>query len=372
MSWLSLPGGKTPSAQVLWNHRFAIVKNRFATPISTISTTACGNSSESHTSSTMLLLLLHSERITTVTQPTQNNTQQAQNSAAGAQPRDAKLYWLGDLLTPLIADNDAAIAAVQTGQPRGPQTGITALDKGLGGSLAPGLHILQASPGAGKTAMALQVASDCLHPALYVSAEMPTLELFKRLIARQSKTFLGKLNGQIASPNLENLAQQTIQKLPHLAIMDAMAGLASVDLIRQTAEAMRAAAKAKTVLIVLDSLHVWARGLLRGSGSDYEIISEGTRCATELAALLNAPILAICHRNREGNKSGGGLHSAKGTGDLEYEAWTVLDLHRNMNDREDSNGEVDVNAHFCKNRSKGLTGAVGLKFSGRLQSFRDV
>ena len=307
-----------------------------------------------------------------MTQQTQNNTQHSSNSAAGAQPRDAKLYWLGDLLAPLIAENDAAIEALKSGQPRGPQTGINALDKALGGSLAPGLHILQASPGAGKTAMGLQIGSDCKHPALYVSAEMPTLELFKRLIARQTSTFLGNLNGQLASRNLEDLARQTIQKLPNLAIMDATAGMASVDLIRQTTEAMRAAASANTVLIVLDSLHVWARGLLRGMGSDYEIISEGTRSATELAALLNAPILAICHRNREGNKSGGGLHAAKGTGDLEYEAWTVLDLHRNMEEREDSNGEVIVKAHFCKNRSRGLTVAVELKFSGRLQSFRDA
>jgi replicative DNA helicase len=299
-------------------------------------------------------------------------TQQAQNSAAGAQPRDAQLYWLGDLLPDLIADNEAAIDALKTGQPRGPQTGIATLDKALGGYLAPGLHLLQASPGAGKTAMALQIASDCKHPALYVSAEMPTLELFKRLIARQTSTFLGKLNGQIASHNLEDLARQTIGKLPHLAIMDAMAGMASVDLIRQTAEAICAATTGKSILIVLDSLHVWARGLLRGLGSDYEIISEGTRCATELAALLNAPILAICHRNREGNKSGGGLHTAKGSGDLEYEAWTVLDLHRKMEDREDSNGEVEVKAHYCKNRSRGLMVAVELKFSGRLQSFRDA
>jgi replicative DNA helicase len=224
----------------------------------------------------MLLLLLHSERITTVTQQAQNNTQQAQNSAAGAQPRDAQVYCLGDLLQPLIADNDAAIAAMQTGQPRGPQTGIPALDKGLGGFLAPGLHILQASPGAGKTTMALQIASDCQHPALYISAEMPTLESFKRLIARQTSTFLGNLNGQIASRNLEDLAHLTIGKLPHLAIMDATAGMAGVDLIRQAAEAICAAANAKAVLIVLDSLHVWARGLLRGMGSDYEIISEGT------------------------------------------------------------------------------------------------
>ena len=72
-----------------------------------------------------------------------NDTASAEQRSRGA-TRDAQLYWLADLLPPLIADNDAAIAAVQTGQPRGPQTGIPALDKSLGGYLAPGLHLLQA------------------------------------------------------------------------------------------------------------------------------------------------------------------------------------------------------------------------------------
>jgi replicative DNA helicase len=107
---------------------------------------------------------------------------------------------------------------------------------------------------------------------------------------------------------------------------------------------------------------------------EFEIVSEGTRRATELAAAIQSPVLAICHRNREGNKSktGAGLHAARGSGDLEYEAWTVLDLHRDMEQREDASGEVEVMMRLYKNRSNGLTPIIRTKFCGRLQSFRGV
>jgi replicative DNA helicase len=234
--------------------------------------------------------------------------------SAGAQPRKAKLHMLDEMVSALVADNDAALDAIKTGHPRGPQTGIEALDKALGGFLETGLHILQATPGAGKTALALQIASDCGFPALYVSAEMPVLELFRRLIARQTDTFLGKLKGELSSEDVERLALLAVENLKHMAIMDATAGAAESDFIRLTVETMKAAHQAKTVLVILDSLHVWARALNRGVSGEFEIISEGTRQATELAAVLDSPILAICHRNREGNKSktGAGLHSARG------------------------------------------------------------
>ena len=96
-----------------------------------------------------------------MTQQSHTNTQQGKNSAAGANPRDAQLYWLGDLLPALIADNDAALDALRTGQPRGPCTGIAPLDEALGGFFEAGLHTIQANAGAGKTALALQIASDC-------------------------------------------------------------------------------------------------------------------------------------------------------------------------------------------------------------------
>ena len=203
---------------------------------------------------------------------------------------------------------------------------------------------------------------------------MPTLELFRRLIARQTSTFLSRLKGELSSSDIERLALATVEKLGHLAVMDASAGLANVDLIRQTVEAMKETFQAKTVLVILDSLHVWARALLRGMSGEFEIVSEGTRRATELATVIDAPILATCHRNREGNKNktGAGLHSARGSGDIEYEAWTVLDLHRDMDQREDAKGEVDVLMRFYKNRSNGMTEPIETRFCGRLQSFRGV
>jgi replicative DNA helicase len=293
---------------------------------------------------------------------------------AGAQPRQAKLYMLDEMVASLVADNDATIKALKTGHPRGPQTGIEPLDKALGGFLETGLHILQATPGAGKTALALQVASDCGFPALYVSAEMPVLELFRRLIARQTNTFLGKLKGDLSSMDIERLALLAIERLKHMAIMDATTGPAEPDYIRLTVEAMKSTYQAKTVLVLLDSLHVWARALLRDKSGEFEIVSEGTRQATELAAIVESPIFAICHRNREGNKSktGAGLHSARGSGDIEYEAWTVLDLHRDMEQREDGDGEVDVTMRFYKNRSNGITPPIETRFCGRLQNFRGI
>jgi len=66
------------------------------------------------------------------------------------------------------------------------------------------------------------------------------------------------------------------------------------------------------------------------------------------------------------------MHGARGSGDIEYEAWSVLDLHRDPNEREDSNGEVNITARFYKNRSNGVLPPIDLKFCGRLQSFRGV
>jgi replicative DNA helicase len=310
-----------------------------------------------------------------MTQQAQNNTHKSNSGAAGAKPRAAQLYWLGDLLPTLIADNDAAIDALRTGKARGPCTGIAPLDEALGGFFEAGLHTIQANTGAGKTALALQIASDCQFPALYVSAEMPVLELFRRLIARQTNTFLGRLKtGGLSSDGIKKLALATAGNLPHIALMDATAGLASLNLIGQTATKLKARFNAKTVLVVIDSLHVWARSLMRGQGSEFEIVSEGAARATELAAILAAPIIALCHRNREGNKraGGAGLHAARGSGDIEYESWSVLDLHRDMEEHEDANGEVSVTMRFYKNRSNGFTAPVETMFCGRLQSFRGL
>ena len=112
---------------------------------------------------------------------------------------------LADLVADLVADAEAAHVAYLTGRPRGPQTGLAAVDEALGGDMAPGVHVLQAAPGAAKTALALQMAATCGFPALYVSAEMQLLELLRRVTSRVTGTFLGKLkSGELPAAEVES------------------------------------------------------------------------------------------------------------------------------------------------------------------------
>lgn len=283
-----------------------------------------------------------------------------------------------DLVDGFVADAEAAALALKTGKPRGAITGLKSLDDVLGSYLAPGMHILQAAPGAGKTAFVLQTASDCAYPCLFISSEMGLLELFRRLIARQTETYLGKLkSGELDRDESERLALQTIEKLPHLAFMDATQAYAAPLYISDVIKDMRKQFESEQILIVLDSLQTWAKSARRVADeflnmSEYDLISTGLDAISGIGAKLQCPILATSHRNRAGNNSGGGLHAGKGSGDLEYGAETVIDLSREKNDMPDSDGEIKVTATIHKNRH-GIPGvSLDFAFSGRTQSFHEL
>ncbi len=72
-----------------------------------------------------------------------------------------QLARLADLLGDWEVFAAEAHEAYRTGAKRGPTTGLPSLDRELGGALAAGTHVLHAGPGAGKTALALQVAASC-------------------------------------------------------------------------------------------------------------------------------------------------------------------------------------------------------------------
>jgi replicative DNA helicase len=284
---------------------------------------------------------------------------------------------LAALLDDFVADAEAAALARASGKPRGAITSLHSLDDALGGYLAPGVHILQAAPGAGKTAFALQVASDCAYPCLYVTAEMGLLELFRRLVARQTKTFLGRLkSGEMGGDESKRLALQTIKNLPCLAFMDATQLYAAPLHISDTAELLRKRFESEHILIVIDSLQNWAKSARRVVGesantSEYDLITAGLDAISGIGAKLKCPILAVSHRNRVGNRSDGGLHAGKGSGDLEYGSESVIDLTR-KDETPNFEGETNVKATIHKNRH-GIPGvSFDFAFSGRLQNFREL
>ena len=68
------------------------------------------------------------------------------------------LARLDGLLDALAAETRQAADDRRRGRPLGPISGFPSLDRELGGAFSPGIHILGAVPGLGKTALALQIA----------------------------------------------------------------------------------------------------------------------------------------------------------------------------------------------------------------------
>lgn len=278
---------------------------------------------------------------------------------------------LRDLIADLRADADAAFSARETGRPRGPVSGMPALDELIGGALAPGIHVLQGAPGCGKSALALQIAACCQFPCLFVSAEMGPLELFRRLISRHTDIFLNRLKtGELEPAAVERLAIDTARACADLAIFDATRG--GGDLLAIEAAVAALTGRSGQCLVVIDSLHQWAAGLTAATGAtEYDGLGAALSALTAIATSTGSPVLTIAHRNRQGQRGGGGLHAAKGHGGIEYAAESVIDLNLDESQKFEVIAGADrlVNLTLEKNRHGAAGASLTLRFSPRLQRF---
>ncbi len=284
-------------------------------------------------------------------------------------PKDClRLSPLAALLADWQTEAEAARAAYESGTPRGPITALPHLDRHLGGFLCPGLHVVHGAPGTGKTALALQIAASCGAPALFVSCEMRPLELMRRVTARVTQTYLGRLKtGEIPAGVSLDLARQAAASAPQLVLADATRGYAPPDAILQAAEATRG--KAGALLIVMDSVHSWVDGC-EIDATEYEKLNAGLMQLRALAHKLDCAVLAIAERNRASMKTGG-MSAGAGTRKIEYGAETVLDLSVPEDALENASGEKAVKLRFSKNRNGAAGSSVDLAFHGALQRFTE-
>jgi len=305
--------------------------------------------------------------VTQLTTPTNGAADLPRVDLLSPPPSKPKVFGLADLLDQLRADAEARYDAKKAGRVRGPITDLPSLDLIIGGAFEPGVCILHGQPGTGKTALALQIATKCRCPALFVSVEVSPLELLRRLTAAVSQENLGRiLSGSLSPEQVLKLAEQAVRAAPRLAIMDATTVLADPSWIRDVALEIRG--DAAHVLIVVDSVHAWADTW--GDGTEYETLNAALAALRQIAADLACPILGIAERNRA-SMDKGGLAAGAGTRKIEYGATLVLDLGPD-NENQGGAGEVGVTLTVAKNRN-GMAGrTVKLRFDGAHQRFQEA
>jgi replicative DNA helicase len=238
--------------------------------------------------------------------------------------------------------------------------------------LLPGLHIAHGVPGVGKTAFALQIASTCQCPCLYVTCEMSPLELLRRLTARLTGKYLGKFKtGELDPRESSALVRKAIQATPLLTLLDATTAYASPQDILEAAEATRTLLPdSPHFLMIVDSLHSWADAS-HASGEEYDRISESVGVLRQIASRLDIAVLAIAERNRQSMRTGG-LSAAAGSRKVEYGAETVFDLDCEDDPQPDAAGEIPVTLRLRKNRNGTKGKKFDLCFHGALQRYREA
>lgn len=298
-----------------------------------------------------------------------NLTDGSPGDSGAVQPTRARLVRISGLLDEFFVEATAAHEACATGAARGPKISFsTRLSRELGGHLSVGLHAIHAAPGAGKTALANQIAAEAGCPALVLSCEMGPLELLRRHIARETNTYLGKLRtGQFPPSESLTLARRTAAAMPKLAIADATRGPLSPIELREFARATRGSDD--HLLIVVDSLHAWVRSVFPDA-TEYDQLGLGINVLQQLAATEKCAILVVCERNRVG-MGDDGLHSTKGTAGLEYACESVWALGRKKDAVVDADGKMSVDLTLAKNRNGAPGVTIPLEFAGGFMKFTD-
>lgn len=284
-------------------------------------------------------------------------------------PPVPRVVRLGDLLDAWEADAKAAYDARMNGHPRGPVSGLPTLTREFAGAFWPGLHFMHGTPGAGKTALALQIAASCGCPCLFISCEMGLLELLRRITARVTDTYLGRLkSGELEPEDSLVLVKRAVIQAPMLTLVDATQAFASQDWIID--QARQCQGDAQHLLIIVDSLHSWAESNPTAT-TEYETLNCAIRALKVIAATMGCPVLAVTERNRASMVEGG-PNAGAGTRKIEYGAETVLELNREKGAVVDVNGEVPVTLRISKNRNGAPGRTITVLFHGALQRFREV
>lgn len=252
-------------------------------------------------------------------------------------------------------------------------TGLKALDEALGG-LQPGLHILGAEPGAGKTALALTIARHAVTkhglPVVYASFDEVPPRLALKVIAACARLSLSDMaNGRTPLEDVETAVLQYQSALAPLSFVAADAQLTVPDLIGQLRDQLKHH-DADIGLLVVDYLQPWAAAQA-AKGVDYRMAVGAM--ALELRSLANktdCPVLLISAQNRNGQGTTS-MTSLRESSDLEYGADSILLLTDDKEPPLLGAGCYARKLTLAKNRFGPNGREIALLLDGRIQDIKE-
>lgn len=266
-------------------------------------------------------------------------------------------------------------AAMCTGTPTGIPTGLRDYDALTGGLHPDELVIFAARPGQGKTALALWMAQQfgqAAIPALYVSLEMGTTELARRVLASISGVDSQALRlHRVAPGDLDRVtAAVTALHASHLQVVAPPS--ASIGMIRAQARVWRMQHPGPAALFI-DYVQL-VRGDERRTDSRVNEMGEVSMQCKAMARELHVPVVILCQLNRavEGRTSHiPMLADLRESGQFEQDADQVVFLYRDELYDPDTDRKGITELHIAKHRN-GPLGVIPVRYDPACNQFASL
>lgn len=257
----------------------------------------------------------------------------------------------------------------------GLSTGLSALDRDLGGLKKSDLIIVAARPSMGKTALCLTIAQNAAirdnAVAAVFSLEMSKEQLIKRLLCAEARVDLHQYtNGRL--PQFDYLEVVEAQRVfsGRKLIIDDTPGISPTQVL---SKCRKIVSKHKRLdLIVIDYLQLMSAGS-RSESRRHEV-EQVSRDLKSIAKLLNVPVVALSQLSRAPearNPPRPIMSDLRESGTIEQDADIVLFVFREdyYHETEENKGKAEI--IIAKHRN-GPTGTVYTHFAKKFAKFENL
>ncbi len=252
----------------------------------------------------------------------------------------------------------------------GAKTGFAQIDEITTGLNNTDLIILAARPGVGKSAFAINIATNMckktMKDVVIFSLEMGKEQLASRMLSTEALVNNTALrSGKFESKDWEELAKATI-RLSKLPIY--MDDTGSVTVPQMKAKLRRVK---NLGLVVIDYIQLM-ESTNKSQGRVNEV-SEITRQLKLMAKELNVPVIALSQLSRavEKNERKPMLSDLRDSGSIEQDADIIMFLHRDYYGNDADRAQSEADCIIAKNRH-GTMATVKLAWIGEYTLFRGI